>query len=74
MRQRRRKLVGTVALALFIPVYAMFVMTIAAARLPGTGVLVQTLFFLVGGLLWVLPAGWIIRWMQRPDHEPTNPG
>ena len=74
MRQRMRKLIGTAILALFIPVYAMLVMTIAAARLPGTGILTETLFFLVGGLLWVLPAGWIIRWMQRPDREPANPG
>jgi hypothetical protein len=72
MRQRLRKLIGTAVLALFIPVYAMFVMTIAVAKLPGTGTLTQTLFFLVGGLLWVLPAGWIIRWMQRADSGPAD--
>ena len=24
-------------------------------------------YFLVAGLLWVFPAGLLIRWMQRPD-------
>ena len=27
----------------------------------------QFAYFLVAGLLWVLPAGLLIRWMQRPD-------
>jgi len=24
-------------------------------------------FFLTAGLAWVIPAGLLIRWMQRPD-------
>ena len=27
----------------------------------------QWLYFLVAGLLWVLPAGLLVRWMQKPD-------
>ena len=70
MRQRTRKLIGTAFLAVFVPFYALVAMTIAAARLPGTSGLTQTLFFAIGGLLWVIPAGAIIYWMQRPPREP----
>jgi hypothetical protein len=49
-------------------------MTIAAARLPGTSGLTQTLFFAIGGLIWVIPAGAVIYWMQRPPREPEPPG
>lgn len=62
-----RKLIGAVLLVLFVPAYALVAMTIGAARLPGTSILVQTLYFAVAGLIWVIPAGLIIQWMQRPD-------
>lgn len=66
---RLRKLIGTVVLVIFVSVYALTVMTIAAAKLPGTSGLVQLLFYIVGGLLWVIPAAILIRWMSRPDPE-----
>ncbi len=53
----------------FVPVYALFVVVIAGMVLPGRSTLTETLFFLVTGLLWVLPAGVIITWMVRP-REP----
>lgn len=74
MRQRTRKLIGTVVLAVFVPFYALVAMTIAAVRLPGTSGLTQTVFFMIGGLLWVIPAGAVIWWMQRPPREPQPPG
>lgn len=72
MRQRTRKLIGTIFLAVFVPFYALVAMTIAAARLPGTSGLTQTLFFAIGGLIWVIPAGAVIYWMQRPPR-PSEP-
>ena len=30
---------------------------------------VQFAYFLVAGILWVLPAGWIIRWMYAAPRE-----
>jgi hypothetical protein len=70
LRQRVRKLVGTAALAIFVPVYALIATSVAGARLPGTSGLTQTLFYAVAGLLWVIPAGLIVTWMQRPDRRP----
>lgn len=67
MRQRARKLVGTIVLVVFVCLYALTVMTIAAAKLPGTSHLTQLLYFLVAGLIWVVPAGALIWWMGRPD-------
>ncbi len=51
-----------------MPFYALVAMTIGAARLPGTSLWVQTAFYAVAGLIWVIPAGFIIKWMQRPDR------
>jgi hypothetical protein len=73
MHQRTRKLIGTIFLAVFVPSYALVAMTIASARLPGTSLLVQTLFFAVGGLIWVVPAGAVVWWMQRPGRGSEPP-
>lgn len=68
MRQRTRKLIGAAVLAVFVPFYALCAMTVAAARLPGTTELTQWLYYAIAGLLWVIPAGFVITWMQRPDR------
>ena len=70
MRQRVRKFIGAVVLAVFVPFYALTAMTVAAAKLPGTSTLTQTVFYAIAGLLWVIPAGAVITWMQRPDRSP----
>jgi len=69
LRQRTRKLIGAAFLAVFVPFYALTAMSIAGARLPGTSPLTQTIFYAVAGLLWVLPAGAVITWMQRPERN-----
>ncbi len=61
-----RKFIGAVLLALFIPFYALMAMVVASAKLPGLPVLVQTVAYALLGLFWVLPAGLIVTWMQRP--------
>lgn len=69
MRARTRKLVGSAALVAFLVFYSLAAMTIGSGRIAEAQVAVQTLYFLVAGLLWVLPAGFLVRWMQRPDPE-----
>ena len=72
MSIRLRKLIGTIVLVVFVIVYALFAMSIAATRLPGTSHLVQALYYAVAGLLWVVPAGLLIKWMGRPERPPTD--
>jgi len=71
MPPRLRKLVGTVILVAFVSLYALTAMTIAAAKLPGTSGLTQFLYFVVAGTIWVLPAGALIAWMQRPARRSS---
>jgi hypothetical protein len=66
-----RKLVGTVALVLFISVYALTAMTVAAAKLPGTSGWMQLAYYAVAGLIWVIPAGVLISWMAKPSRGKT---
>ncbi len=68
MPQRIRKLVGTIVLVIFVSSYALIAMTVAAARLPNASGWAQLIFFMVAGLLWVLPAAALIAWMSKPDR------
>ncbi len=70
MPQRMRKLVGTVVLLVFLVCYALLAMALAVAVLPGAGGVTQFVYYAVSGLAWVLPAGILVRWMQRSD--PVN--
>lgn len=64
---RMRKLIGTVILVVIVVLYSLIAMALAVRLLPGTPWWVQTLFFAVGGLLWIAPSMLVIRWMVRPD-------
>jgi hypothetical protein len=69
MTQRKRKLVGTIALLALIIVYALLAMAVAIVlQVHQASKLVELLYYVVAGLLWVLPAGWLISWMQKPDR------
>ena len=71
MGERTRKLIGTILLVAFVVFYALVVMTIAAAKLPGTSWFVQLVFYAVAGLVWVAPAAWLIYWMARPRKSDS---
>ena len=65
MTPRTRKFFGMLALVSWVILYAAIGMTIGAAVVANTSALVQILFFLISGLIWIVPAGLIIRWMEK---------
>jgi hypothetical protein len=67
MRQRPRKLIGTALLLGFVVFWALFAMSLAQGRIATLSGAMQAVVFIVLGLIWVLPAGLLIRWMSRPD-------
>jgi hypothetical protein len=67
MGMRTRKLIGTVAMVLFIGFYALFAMAVAEGRIRDASTLVQTIVYIVLGLIWVVPMLPLIRWMNKPD-------
>lgn len=67
LSQRTRKLMGTVFIVLLVVVYALVAVAVASAALANAPWYAQLSFFLFSGVLWVLPAMVIIKWMARPD-------
>lgn len=69
--KRLRKFLGTLIAVGFILVY-IFVAGVMGDAVVEKHWAIQTVFFLVLGLLWVWPVMVIIRWMERPDPGQTE--
>lgn len=72
MPVRVKKLVGGLVLVVGIAVYAFVVMIVGQVRLAQSGPIAQLLFFTVFGLIWIAPAAWLIRWMERVEKKPER--
>jgi len=71
MRRHRNWLKWSLALVVltFIIFYALFAMAIAEGRITEAPKLVQTVAYIVLGLIWVVPILPLIRWMAKPDKS-----
>jgi hypothetical protein len=61
---RYRSLVGTMTLLAGLTVYAGAV-AFAGARMTAAPWLIQVGFYAIAGTIWVVPAAYLTRWMQR---------
>lgn len=66
---RTRKLIGTVVMLIFIGFYVLFAMAVAEGRITEAPKLVQTIAYIILGLIWVVPLLPLIRWMGKPDKS-----
>jgi len=67
MSIRTRKLIGGFALIVLVVTWALVAMTLAQAPAIKAHAVIETIYYVVAGLAWVLPAMPLIRWMTRPD-------
>ena len=70
MSIRTRKLIGAVALLALVIVWGLLAMALAQSVLTNINGWVATIYYIVAGLGWVLPAMPLIRWMTKPDAKP----
>ena len=69
MRSRIRKLIGATGLLALAIVWPLLTIGLGHSNLARDFVVAQVAFILIFGLVWILPAAWLIRWMQRPDRN-----
>ncbi len=65
-RPKLRSFIGTILIILIVSVYALLATTIATAPLATAPWWAHLLYFLLTGLLWVIPAMLVIKWMAGP--------
>ena len=71
MSPRIKKLIGTIVILLWIPVYALFVAGWAAHLLPHASWWATMLFYALAGTLWAVPVGAMFPWMIREPAPKT---
>lgn len=69
MPVRLKKFIGMMIIVALVVIYALVATTIAAYRLAESAWYVHLLYFLFSGVLWVVPAMFVIRWMERPPKN-----
>ena len=69
MPRRFRMFLGAVLMPLLVIVWALLAMALAQGRVREAAEGWQMLYYVVAGMGWIIPAGLLIRWMQRPDRE-----
>lgn len=69
MPPRLRSFIGTILIIILVIVYALLATTIATLTLATSPWWVHLLYFLLSGLLWILPAMLIIKWMAGPRKK-----
>ncbi|MCJ7994703.1 DUF2842 domain-containing protein [Rhizobium cremeum] len=69
MPARLRSFIGTIIIIILVVVYALVATTIASSLLATSPWWVHLLYFLLSGLLWILPAMLIIKWMAGPVRK-----
>ena len=72
MPQRLKRLIGSFAIVFLAIIYAVVATTIATAKLADASGWVHMFYFLISGILWVVPAMLIISWMMKPARDKTS--
>ena len=67
MKQRQRKLLGTLATVAFMIIYSLAAMALGGMLVAGRGIAFELPYYLVAGVLWLPVVMALIRWMTRPD-------
>ncbi|MGO4440618.1 DUF2842 domain-containing protein [Rhizobium sp. RAF56] len=66
MPVRLRKFIGMILIVVLVVLYSMVATTIAVNALATSPWWVHLAYFVLTGLLWVVPAMLIIKWMAGP--------
>ena len=72
---RSKKLIATVGLLLWLPLYASLAMRVGVAVLQNAGPVLTLLYYTFAGTAWIVPVGLLLPWMHRePDRLEVERG
>lgn len=72
MPVRLKKFIGMIILVALVIIYAMVAITVATYRLAESEWYVHLAFFALSGVAWVVPAMFIISWMERKPKQKAD--
>lgn len=69
MSPHLKKLIGAVAIIVWIPIYALIAMGIGVRVLAHTNSLGEVIYYALAGTLWIVPIGLMLPWMYRENGQ-----
>jgi hypothetical protein len=66
---RTKKLIATIALLIWLPLYALAAMRVGVAVLPEASPLLTLVYYALAGFAWILPVGLMLPWMHREPER-----
>ena len=60
-----KKLIGTIVILIWVPIYALLAMRLGISILPGANPFVELLYYAIAGTAWIIPIGLMLPWMSR---------
>ena len=69
---RLKKLIGSFLILAIAIIYALVATTIAAAQLGDSSSWVHLAYFALTGILWIVPAMFIIKWMSKDNSKKSK--
>jgi hypothetical protein len=66
---RLKKLIGTIGILVWLPVYALVAMRVGVAVLPSAGAFITFLYYALAGTIWIIPVGLMLPWMHRTSNR-----
>jgi Protein of unknown function (DUF2842) len=74
MPVRIRKLIGAFALIALVVIWSLLAMAVAQFPMVKANGLLETVYYVVAGLGWILPAMPLIRWMSKGERRRIEDG
>ncbi len=68
-----KKLIGTIVMLIWLPIYALIAMGVALHVLPHANWAVAFLYYALAGTLWIVPIGLMLPWMHREPRQRREP-
>ncbi len=66
---RLRKFIGMLLIVTLVVLYAIIATAVASAFLAKSPWYVHLAYFLLSGVLWIVPAMLVITWMEKPASK-----
>jgi hypothetical protein len=66
---RTKKLIGTIAILIWLALYTLIAMRIGVAVLPEASGFVTLFYYAIAGTAWIVPIGLMLPWMHREPNR-----
>ncbi len=73
LKQKTKKLIGTIIIPIWLLFFLAIIGSLGEILLPRLNQFETFLFYLIGGIAWIIPLMPLISWMQKDKNQSNLP-